>query len=271
MKKEDLEQQPKNLPGGGKAIIDWCRPLWLDGADARRPLRLEVTAQVRDPDATQMPHDDELTELDNLAFRIGKALPGGAGTEHAMTITGAGERTWIYYMKPRVGVVRKQDPRTVVPGALERLRDPTGAPLRLAWEDDPAWSKLLGIFEAHDPAQWREDRALMVHMIKANDAVHGRRVVGHRASFAEREQCRDFLRDVRRLKFKPDGGPKPTADGRLTTLVERIEPSIVTWHLHPVVLSVKALVLEHGGTYDGWETPLIPSLTPPPLTGPRPG
>jgi len=102
------------------------------------------------------------------------------------------------------------------------------------------------------------------------DAIHERRIVAHRAYFAQREQCRDFLQEVRKLRFKADGGPKALPDGRFVAVVERLEPTLTTWHLHPVVLSVKALVVQNGGTYDGWETELIPSLTPPPLVGPRP-
>ncbi|PKN59252.1 MAG: hypothetical protein CVU56_01885 [Deltaproteobacteria bacterium HGW-Deltaproteobacteria-14] len=268
MKKDEIEQQPLNLPGGGKALIEWCRPLWMSAPDARRPLRLEVTATVAIPDAIGMPEGPELTTLDNLEFKLGKALPGGA--EHVMTVTGGGERTWVYYLKAAVGLLKKQDPREALAPALAKLAASTELPVRVEWADDPGWTRLLGIFAAHDPAQWKEDRALFVHMLKASDAIRSRRVVAHRAFFPDREGCREFLRDVRKLKFKADGGPKETSTGEFVGLVERLEPTIETWHLHPVVLSVKEIVLEHGGRYHGWETELIPSLVPPPLTGPRP-
>ena len=270
MKKDEIEQQPLNLPGGGKALIDWCRPLWLHGANPRRPLRLEVAATVLNPGPTGMPEGPELTPLENLEFKLTRLLTRRVKCDHVMTVTGASERVYVFYLAAHVGLLRKRSTREVLDPLLARLSETEGRPLRVAWFDDPAWSRLLGVFSAHDPAQWKTDRALLIHMAKARDAVHARRIVAHRAFFTERDACRDFLRDVRRLKFKSDGGPKDTADGKLVVLVERLEPTIATWHLHPVVLSVKALVLEHGGTYDGWETELIPSLEPPPLTGAPP-
>ncbi|TNF25196.1 MAG: DUF695 domain-containing protein [Deltaproteobacteria bacterium] len=266
MKKEETELLPQNLPGGGKAIVEWCRPLWLHGADARRSLRLEVTATVASPDSLGMPEGPELTVLDNLAFRVEKALPGGA--EHVMTVTGAGKRTWVYYLKARVGVLKKQDAREAVGPALAKLAAASELPIQVTWADDPEWSRLLGIFPAYDPAQWKADQALLIHMAKQRDAIHARRVVAHRAFFPDRESCRTFLREVRKLKFKADGGPKEAANGEIYGLVERLEPTIATWHLHPVVLSVKAVVVESGGRYHGWETELIESLEPPPLTPP---
>jgi|GEM_PF-2099701 len=269
MKKEETELLPQNLPGGGKAIVEWCRPLWLSGPDTRRPLRLDVTATVASPSPHGMPEGAELTALDNIAFRLKKALPGGAA-EHALTVTGAGERTWVYYLKPRLGLLKKQDARAALSATLEKVASDSELPVRSAWADDPEWSKLLGIFPAHDPEQWKSDQALLIHMAKQRDAIHSRRMVAHRAFFPDRDGCRGFLREARKLKFKSDGGPKPAAGGELCGLVERLEPTIATWHLHPVVLSVKALVLEHGGRYHGWETDLIESLEPPPLVPPSP-
>lgn len=64
-----------------------CCPLWLAGADADRPLRLEVTVKLNRPAATGMPSESEATEFPNLGFRLDALLPRGARAEHAMTIT----------------------------------------------------------------------------------------------------------------------------------------------------------------------------------------
>jgi len=108
----------------------------------------------------------------------------------------------------------------------------------------------------------------MVHLAKKGDAIHGRRTVTHRVFFDTAEGARDFLREVRKLKFKPDGGPKAQGDGRHLVVFDRVEPTIAIWHMHPVVLSVKVLAVSTGGTYQRWETDFIQSLVPPPLTQP---
>lgn len=263
--KNELELQPKNLPGGGKAIVSWCRPLWLQGAHPRRPLRLEVSTPVRAPGPTGMPEGAEVTALENLEFLLTRLVTRRAQADHAMTVTGGGEQVFVFYLAARCGLFRTKDTRATLAPLLEQLGAREGRSLGVTWADDPGWTRLLGLFEAHDPAQWKTDHALMIHMAKANDAIHARRTVAHRLYFTDRDGCRDFLRDVRRLKFKADGGPKEEADGRLVVLVERLEPTIATFHLHPVVLSVKVLAAAHGGVYHGWETDLIPSRTPPPL------
>jgi len=270
MKKTETEIQLVNLPGGGKSIVEWCRPLWMNGADPRRPLRLEVAATVMEPNAMGMAEGAEASALDDLEFLIRRLLPRGARAEHAMSISGAGEKVYVYYLRPRLGLLKKRAAQEVLDPALARLAASAGRPVRVSWIDDPEWSKLLGVFPAYDPDQWKTDQAMVVHMAKASDAIHARRVVVHRAYFDDRDACRAFLKDVRRLKFKAEGGPKQVADGRFVALVERLEPTIATWHLHPVVLSVKQAALAQGGTYHGWETELIKSLVPPPLTAPSP-
>lgn len=271
MKKDETEQQPVNLPGGGRSIIDWCRPMWMSAPDAKRPLRLEVTVAVDAPDAQGMAEGDEVTALDDVGFLLEKAVRSAGGGEHVMTVRGSGEQVFVFYLRAQAGLLKKRSAKEVLEPQIAKIGGRVGRDLRVAWFDDPSWSRLIDIYPAHDPARWKADRALLVHMAKARDAIHGRRAVIHRATFAEREQCRQFLQGVRKLKFKPDGGPRQTASGKFVAILERVEPTIATWHLHPVVLSVKALAVEAGGTYDGWETDLIESLEPPPLTAPRGG
>ncbi|PIE20867.1 MAG: hypothetical protein CSA66_00380 [Proteobacteria bacterium] len=271
MKKDEIELQPVKLPGGGRSIIGFSRPLWLHGADPKRPLRLEVTVDVEAPDAQGMPEGAEADQLDDLEFLLVKAAKKARG-EHAMKVTGAARVVHVFYLPAKVGAVRKRDPRQVVTPAVEAAGAKLGRALSVEWTDDPQWRRLLGIFSAHDPAQWQQDRALMIHMAKANDAIHARRQVGHRVYFDARERCAAFLREARQqLKLRANGGPKRApagAPGKLLVTLERLEPTVAVWHLHPVVLSIKAIAAKHGGVYDGWETELIPSLVPPPLTPP---
>lgn len=271
MKKDEIEQHPLQLPGGKKSLIEFSRRLFLDGPDPRRPLRAEVTIALRSPGPTGMPEGADAVELDNVAYLALKQLTGRGRGEHALTVTGAGARVLICYLPERVGLLRKRDPREVLTPALERIGREAGRELAVTFVHEPGWDRLLGIYPAHDPAQWQLDRALLMHMIKAGDAVHARREVAHKIYFPSRDASRDFLRQVRRLKLESRGAPRQLSEDRWVVMVSRLEPTLVTWHLHPVVLNVKAAAAAHGGTYDGWEAELVPSLVPPPLTGPRPG
>lgn len=270
MKKEEIEQQPLDLNGGGKAILEWNRTLWLHGPDKKRPTRVEVTVTRRAAGPIVLAEGFEQTELDNCAFRVAQVLKKG-GAEHVMSILSATERTDVYYLRGRVGLVGKRAAREALEEPLAKAMAGATLPVRAEWFDDPGWERLLGVFPGYDPAQWKADRQLMVHLIKAGDAVHTRRVVAHRVYFHERDHARDFLREIRKLRFKADGGPKDDPAGRVVVLLERLEPTIATWHLHPVVLAVKAVVAQFGGVYHGWEVELVPSKVPPPLLGPPPG
>lgn len=270
MRKEDTELLPKDLPGGGKALIAWNRAQWIHGADPRRPLALEVRVAVREPGPTGMPEGRELKSLEDLERQLLRAA-GRRRAEHALTITGAGERTWVWYLPARVGLLRRQDPREALTEALRRIERGADRELAISWKEDPEWSRLLGIFPAHDPEQWALDNAMMVHMAQQRDAIHARRQVFHRVFFTAHDACPAFLREIRRLKLKSQGGPKEQPDGRWLVTLARIEPTVAVWHLHPVVLQIKAVAQAHGGSYDGWETDLVPSKVPPPLVPPRGG
>ena len=272
MKKADIESQPIDLPGGGKAIIDWHRTLWLDGGDSKRPLRLDVTTTLRSPGSTGMPEGEEAVEVDNLIFRVNQQVKRRANGLHVMTIRGGGKVVLVYYMAQSGGLLRRRPARDALIPALNALAAEGGHALTLDFAEDPTWTKLLSIFGDHDPTQWQSDRAQMIAMAKAGDGIHARREVAHRVDFPNREACPPFLKAIRRMKFKPDGGPKATASKtNWVVSFQRNEPTLATWHLHGVVLKVKALAREHGGRYRGWETELIESKIPPPLTAPRGG
>jgi hypothetical protein len=268
MKQQDIEQHLAVHAGGKKSLIEYSRPLWMQGADPSRPLRLEVTTDLRQPGGTGMPEGPEVVELDNLEHLLNGLVARRGSGVLCMRVSGSATRVYVFYLKAASGLFRKKAAREKLEPELARIGDKVGRELRVAWFDDPGWTRLLGVFSAYDPEQWLADRALLMHMVKAGDAVHARRSVAHRVYFTEREPCRDFLRDARRLKLKSDVGPKPTTDDRLLVRVERLEPTLATWHLHPVVLNVKALAQKYGGTYDGWEAEFIQTLIPPPLKGP---
>ncbi len=274
MKKDDIELQPLDLPGGGKSLITWSRPLWLAGADPKRPIRLEVVAPIRAPNAKGMAEEGEAMMLGNIDHKLEALVVKKFKGAYAMRIEGGGKHLHIFYLPERVGLVRKRETREALPDAIAAVGAEFGWELKTTFEDDPGWSRLLALFSSHDPNQWLHDRGMMVAMAKANDAIHGRRQVIHKAYFNAREDARDFLRNVRKLRFKPKGGPrdaKPGKPGKLLVVLERSEPTIATWHLHATVLSVKELVIAHNGTYDDWECDFIENIVPPPLTAPRGG
>lgn len=266
-----FELTPHDRPGGGKSIIAFDAYLWADGADARRPLRVEVTGPLNDPNAAGLAHGTELGDLTALQEQLDRLMRRRAKARYAMRVTGEGKQTSIFYVAASLGLVRKRDPREALPKAITRFSESIGRELTVTFHDDPGWSRLLEIYSAHDPDQWSADRQMLIQMAKKSDAIHARRPVAHRVFFPDRDACRDFLRDIRKLKFKGEGGPKKAGSGdpgEFVLVVVRPEPTIATFHLHPVVLSVKAAASQRGGVYDGWEVELIPSLQPPPLMPP---
>lgn len=269
--KEDFEYLPLENPHGGKSIIAWDLAQWERGKDPRRPLRLEVAIPLLDQTPTGMPQGSETDELADLNRRLVRLVRRHTGARLAMRVTGVGADVHVFYVPAKVGLVRRQATPAKLEPLLARFGNNAGREVEVSWHDDPEWSRLLGIFRSHDPKQFHTDRALVLHMWKARDAIMEKRSVAHRSFFEDRDQCRAFLKDARQRRYKPEGGPKKSdkADGgEWTVVVERVEPTIGVWHIHPVALEVKELAERHGGTYDGWETELIPRTDPVPLVPP---
>ncbi len=276
--KESFEGIPFDHPGGGKSLIEFNPYYWSDGVEPKRPVRVEISTDLRDPNGAGLAHGRELGDLATFQERLEILMKRKGSARYVMRVTGEGRQTNIYYIPAALGLLRKRDPRDALEPAIVSFGESCDRPLTVTFHDDPEWSRLLGIFETHDPAQWAWDRQMLVHLAKKRDAVHARRQVAHNVYFPSRDACRDFLRDIRKqLRFKSEGGPKKAAPGKpgpFVIVVVRVEPTIATWHLHPVVLSVKRVAGQHGGVYDGWETELIKSLEPPPLSmqsGPKLG
>ena len=275
--KDPFEALPLDLPGGGKSLVEFNLRLWSAGGQPRRPLRVDVQTELREANAAGLPAGREPGDLLTLHEQLESLMKRRASAKYAMRVTGERRQTNIFYIPEKLGLLRKRDPRELLEPAIQAFGDKLGRPLCVTFHDDPDWSRLLGVYSVHDPEQWVMDRQMLVHMAKKRDAIHAHRSVAHRVYLPGREAARDFLREVRKLRFKGEGGPKTAAAGApgpLVLVVVRSEPTIATWHLHPVVLSVKGAALRHGGVYHGWETELIPSLEPPPLSGaavPPPG
>ena len=271
--REPFEAVPLDLPGGGKSIIEFDVDLWSRGAQPRRPLRVDVTTELREPNAAGLVQGTDVGDLKLLQERLEVFMKRRASAVYAMRVTGERRQTSVFYVAASLGVLRRRDPREVLEPAISKFGAASGRELVATFHDDPEWSRLLSVYAAHDPAQWAADRQLLTHLAKQRDAIHARRAVAHRLFFPGRDAGRDFLREVRKLRFRGEGGPKPAAvgePGAFVLVVVRTEPTLATWHLHPVVLIVKAAALKHGGVYEGWETELVPSLEPPPLTAGKP-
>lgn len=260
-----FEHQPVETADGGRSVMAWNLQLWANGVDAKRPCRVEITWDIQGPTPGGMPEAQEEARLTDMAARLEGAMKRKASAKYALRLTGDGKQTHVFYTPARVGVVGRKDVSEAVRKMLAGFGDARARNPTFVVADDPEWTRILGIFESHDPEQWQADRALLVHMAKQRDAIMARRPVHHRATFQDRDQCRAFLQGARKLRFKSEGGPKQVGGAWVGSVVRK-EPTLATYHLHAVVLKLKALVAQGEGVYDGWETEVVKRLDPEPLT-----
>lgn len=269
--KDEFEVHAVDLKGGGRSVIAWSLAHWKAGADAARPLRLEVRARLAQPNAAGMPDDEEGDRLTRLQDKLPGVLKRKAKAKYAMRVAGEGEVVHVFYAPRTVGLLGKRDVLEVVRPLVDKLAGEFDLALDASAHEDAQWSRLLTIFPSRDPEQYHTDRHVVLQMAKQRDALGAPRTVAHRAHFPDREGCREFFKDARKLKFKSEGGPrKAGADdpGAFTGVVLRKEPNIMTGHIHVVALTVKGLVEQHGGTYEGWEPELVKRTDPEPLAPP---
>jgi regulator of RNase E activity RraB len=108
--------------------------------------------------------------------------------------------------------------------------------------------------------QWMENRKLVDVLVENHDALTTPRPVHHWLDFASAAGRDAFITAVQALGFTHAGGDDEAHP--FAAQITREDP-VELGHIHDVVMELVELAEQHGGDYDGWETPVVIELKPP--------
>lgn len=122
-------------------------------------------------------------------------------------------------------------------------------------QPDATWSYYRDLLLPDDERRrWMDDRRLVQILKEHGDVLVAPRRVDHWAYFKGEPERDAFVEAIKREGFTLDEtSHMPAEDMPFGAQVYRSDP-IELDHIHDVVMIVHDAALEHGGTYDGWET-----------------
>lgn len=106
--------------------------------------------------------------------------------------------------------------------------------------------------------QWMLDRRVVALLENEGDVATTPRAVFHWAYFPTAAGSAAFVAAAARHGFMPED-PDDPEDGSFPARVKRVDTTELH-HIHEVVMTLSDLAAQHGGTYDGWETSVEPSV-----------
>ncbi len=121
---------------------------------------------------------------------------------------------------------------------------------------DPEWSYYHGfLYPNTERWQWMQDRKVVQALTNNGDAGQRSREVDHWAGFEAEPSRAAFVASAEKLGFSVRALPEPKGGLYLVQVVR--EDPVLLEHIHPVVMQLVDLAEQNGGTYDGWESPVV--------------
>lgn len=123
-------------------------------------------------------------------------------------------------------------------------------------QPDPEWSYYHGFLYPDDERwQWMQNRKVVEALAKKGDSGSRLREVDHWAFFETEASCRAFVASAEGHGFSVRVPPSEQG-GQFFVKMGR-EDTVELEHIHQVNMQLHDLAEEHGGTYDGWESPVV--------------
>jgi hypothetical protein len=235
---------------GKPASVALCMDLKDSAPDARRPVLLVVTVELRQPHPdTGLSTDAEFDVLGKIEEGLSKALGQQYGAILAGRVTTAGRRDFSFYCAAAPGF------DAVAEAALTPF---SGHAWRARVEHDPQWRHYLGVLYPDSASQrWIKDKGVIDALRQAGDQAAMLRPVAHYSYFPNATRRAAFGDAIEKAGFTiralNDSGASALPYGLVYELAQRPELSAMA----ETTVLLTRLAEKNGGQYDGWESPVM--------------
>jgi hypothetical protein len=217
----------------------------------KRPWLLYVFVPLQSPTAEGLSSNSEGARLHEIGEALAANVSAACGAQMVGRITGAGRREFYFYGE-EPGPLDEAVTQSMK--SFGEYRHECGSTL------EPEWDQYLNLLYPSDTNLQRMfNRRVLEALAERGDSHETPRPVDHWLEFpdeAARAACRDTLVAI---EFSVESEfPSEEDDDELpfTLVVSRVD-CVDTHTINGVTLELARLAQEHGGRYDGWESPVV--------------
>jgi hypothetical protein len=216
----------------------------------KRPWLLWVFVDLRSPSTDGLSTQDEAPTLHAIGESLDASVSPLCGAQLVGRITGAGRREFYFY---------GEEPGPLDEAVRNAMKKFEGYAHECGSRLEPDWDQYLGLLYPSDSNLQRMFNRRVLESLEAHgDAHETPRQVDHWLEFpneAARTACRDTLVAI---EFRVEDeflGDEPDDQMPYTLVVSRVD-SVDSHTINGITLELARLAQEHGGRYDGWESPV---------------
>jgi hypothetical protein len=221
----------------------------------KRPWLLWVFVDLQAPNAEGLSTQEEAPALHSIGDALDAMIAPTCGAQLVGRVTGAGRREFYFYaeepgpLDEAVGNAMK---------GFETYVHECGSSLQ------PDWDQYVNLlYPSASNLQRMFNRRVLESLAERGDSHETPRRVDHWLEFrdeAARAACRDTLLAIEFSVESEFTSEEADADLPHTLVVSR-EDSVDSHSINGITLELARLAAEHGGRYEGWESPVTPAAT----------
>lgn len=222
----------------------------------KRPWLLWVFVPLQSPTAEGLSSNSEGARLHEIGEALDAHISAACGAQMVGRITGAGRREFYFYGEE--------------PGPLEEAVAQAMKAFAEYGKDcgstlEPEWDQYVNLlYPSETNLQRMFNRRVLETLAERGDSHETPRQVDHWLEFADedtRAACRDTLVAIE-FKVESEFLSEEVDDEMPCTLVVSRVDSVDSHTINGITLELARLAQEHGGRYDGWESPVVSHETP---------
>jgi hypothetical protein len=223
----------------------------LDVPMEKRPWLLWVFVPLQSPTPEGLSSNSEGAQLHEIGETLDAHISAACGAQLVGRITGAGRREFYFY---------GEEPGPLDEAVTHAMKTFGEYQSECGSSLEPEWDQYVNLLYPSDTNLQRMfNRRVLETLAERGDVHETPRQVDHWLEFpddAARAACRDTLVAI---EFKVEGEfPSEEDDDELpcTLVVSRVD-SVDSHTINGITLELARLAQEHGGRYDGWESPVV--------------
>lgn len=224
-----------------------------DAPNEKRPWLLWVWVEMRSPRPDGLSSGEEAPTLYRIEESLNAMIPPTCGAQLVGRITGSNRREFYFYGEE--------------PGELETALERTRQEFpdyrfQSGSQYEPEWEQYLELlYPSATNLQRMMNRRVLEALEKQGDVHELPRKVDHWLEFPSAEARAAARGTLEAIEFAIEGeyeSEEPGAALPHSLVVSRVD-SVEMHSINGVTLELARLAAEHGGNYDGWESPVTRS------------
>lgn len=221
-----------------------------DAPNEKRPWLLWVWVEMQSPRPDGMSSGEEAPTLHEIEESLNSMIPAACGAQLVGRITGSNRREFYFYGE-EPGELDAAVERAMLP--FETYGYETGSAFQPEWQH---YLELL--YPSASNLQRMMNRRVLDSLAEQGDSHEIPRKVDHWLEFPSPEARSAARSTLEAIEFAVEGeyeSDEPGAPRPHSLVVSRTD-SVDMHTINGITLELARLAEEHGGSYDGWESPV---------------